>query len=167
MHVPLFKVRLSDVFWRKWAPSRSESNANCHRQAQLPQAPMDCGPGLDARVHQNRLSGTARSLTLIITEYGVDTLAGLHSMYTDMWSEEYQCAWLDMYHRVFDRVSAVVGEQVWNFADFATSQGILRVGGNKKGIFTRDRKPKSAAFLLQKRWTGMNFGEKPQQGGKQ
>ena len=104
---------------------------------------------------------------IIITEYGVDTLAGLHSMYTDMWSEEYQCAWLDMYHRVFDRVSAVVGEQVWNFADFATSQGILRVGGNKKGIFTRDRKPKSAAFLLQKRWTGMNFGEKPQQGGKQ
>ncbi len=96
---------------------------------------------------------------IIITEYGVDTLAGLHSMYTDMWSEEYQCAWLDMYHRVFDRVSAVVGEQVWNFADFATSQGILRVGGNKKGIFTRDRKPKSAAFLLQKRWTGMNFGE--------
>lgn len=70
---------------------------------------------------------------IIITEYGVDTLAGLHSMYTDMWSEEYQCAWLDMYHRVFDRVSAVVGEQVWNFADFATSQGILRVGGNKKG----------------------------------
>ncbi|EFI4036026.1 beta-glucuronidase [Escherichia coli] len=43
---------------------------------------------------------------IIITEYGVDTLAGLHSMYTDMWSEEYQCAWLDMYHRVFDRVSA-------------------------------------------------------------
>ncbi len=87
---------------------------------------------------------------IIITEYGVDTLAGLHSMYTDMWSEEYQCAWLDMYHRVFDRVSAVVGEQVWNFADFATSQGILRVGGNKKGIFTRDRgKTKSAAFLLQ------------------
>ena len=41
---------------------------------------------------------------------------------------------------------------------------------NQEGIlFTdpRDRKPKSAAFLLQKRWTGMNFGEKPQQGGKQ
>lgn len=116
----------------------------------------NCWPGRE-KLHQ----------PIIITEYGVDTLAGLHSMYTDMWSEEYQCAWLDMYHRVFDRVSAVVGEQVWNFADFATSQGILRVGGNKKGIFTRDRKPKSAAFLLQKRWTGMNFGEKPQQGGKQ
>ncbi|CAB5632711.1 beta-glucuronidase [Citrobacter werkmanii] len=101
---------------------------------------------------------------IIITEYGVDTMAGLHSMYTDMWSEEFQCAWLDMYHRVFDRVSAVVGEQVWNFADFSTSQGIMRVGGNRKGIFTRDRKPKSAAFLLKKRWTTMAFGEKPQQG---
>ena len=46
----------------------------------------------------------------------------------------------------------------------STSQGIMRVGGNRKGIFTRDRKPKSAAFLLKKRWTTMAFGEKPQQG---
>ena len=28
-----------------------------------------------------------------------------------------------MYHRVFDRVDAVVGEQIWNFADFATALG--------------------------------------------
>ena len=28
-----------------------------------------------------------------------------------------------MYHRVFDRIDAVVGEQVWNFADFATAPG--------------------------------------------
>ncbi|MFH8135760.1 beta-glucuronidase [Pantoea osteomyelitidis] len=104
---------------------------------------------------------------IIMTEYGVDTLAGLHSVYNDMWSEEYQCAWLEMYHRVFDRVSAVTGEQVWNFADFATSQGIMRVGGNKKGIFTRDRKPKSAAFMLKKRWKEMSFGEKPVQGEKE
>lgn len=98
---------------------------------------------------------------IIITEYGTDTLAGLHSVYQDMWSEEYQCAFLDMYHAVFDRLPFVVGEQVWNFADFATSQGIVRVGGNKKGIFTRDRKPKSSAFLLKKRWTGMIYGRKP------
>ncbi|MEH2920097.1 beta-glucuronidase [Samsonia erythrinae] len=98
---------------------------------------------------------------IIITEYGTDTLAGLHSVYQDMWSEEYQCAFLDMYHAVFDRLPFVVGEQVWNFADFATSQGIVRVGGNKKGIFTRDRKPKSSAFLLKKRWTAMIYGRKP------
>ncbi len=105
---------------------------------------------------------------IIITEYGVDTLAGLHSMYTDMWSEEYQCAWLDMYHRVFDRVSAVVGEQIWNFADFATSQGILRVGGNKeRDLHSRPQTEVGGFFCCKKRWTGMNFGEKPQQGGKQ
>ena len=46
----------------------------------------------------------------------------------------------------------VVGEQVWNFADFATTSGIMRVGGNKKGVFTRDRQPKAAAHALRLRW---------------
>ena len=46
-----------------------------------------------------------------------------------------------MSHRVFDRVDAVVGEEIWNFADFATPPGIRRVDGNKKGVFTRDRRP--------------------------
>ena len=58
--------------------------------------------------------------------------------------EEYQIDYLDMNHRVFDRIDAVVGEQVWNFADFTTTSGIMRVGGNKKGVFTRDRQPKAA-----------------------
>ncbi|UXD25528.1 Beta-glucuronidase [Yersinia enterocolitica] len=98
---------------------------------------------------------------IIITEYGADTLAGLHSIYHEMWSEEFQNQFLEMYHRVFDRVSAVVGEHVWNFADFATSQNIIRVGGNKKGIFTRDRKPKSSAFVLRERWTSEQPFKKP------
>ena len=50
-----------------------------------------------------------------------------------------------MSHRVFDRFDAVVGEQVWNFADFATAPGVMRVDGNKKGVFTRERRPKAAA----------------------
>lgn len=91
---------------------------------------------------------------IIITEYGADTMSGLHSLYDQPWSEEYQAAFLDMYHRVFDRVDAVVGEHVWNFADFQTSKGIIRVDGNKKGAFTRDRRPKAAAHLLRRRWTG-------------
>ncbi|MBP2170003.1 beta-glucuronidase [Erwinia toletana] len=98
---------------------------------------------------------------IIITEYGADTLAGLHSTYQEMWSEEFQNAFLAMYHRVFDRVGAVVGEHVWNFADFATSQNIIRVGGNKKGVFTRDRKPKSSAFVLRERWTSQQPFIKP------
>ncbi len=68
------------------------------------------------------------------------------------WTEEYQVDYLDMNHRVFDRIDAVVGEHVWNFADFATTSGIMRVDGNKKGVFTRDRKPKAAAFALRRRW---------------
>jgi beta-glucuronidase len=91
---------------------------------------------------------------IIITEYGADTLPGLHSIPAAPWSEEYQAQLLEMSHRVFDRVEAIVGEQVWNFADFATSSGVMRVDGNKKGVFTRDRRPKAAAYLLRRRWHG-------------
>jgi beta-glucuronidase len=89
---------------------------------------------------------------IIITEYGADTIPGNHSVTGEMWTEEFQKNFLDMYHRVFDRQSAVVGEHVWNFADFATAQGITRVAGNRKGVFTRDRAPKLAAHVLRARW---------------
>jgi beta-glucuronidase len=89
---------------------------------------------------------------IIMTEYGADTLAGLHSLQGMTWTEEYQTEVLNMCHRVFDRIDAVVGEQVWNFADFATAPGVLRVDGNKKGVFTRERQPKASAHLLRRRW---------------
>ena len=41
---------------------------------------------------------------------------------------------------------------MWNFADFATSQGVMRVDGNKKGLLTRDRRPKLAAHYFRNRW---------------
>ena len=81
-----------------------------------------------------------------------DTPPGLHSLVAQPWSEEYQVAYLAMNHRVFDRIDAVVGEQVWNFADFATAPGVLRVDGNKKGVFTRERRPKASANALRRRW---------------
>jgi beta-glucuronidase len=93
---------------------------------------------------------------IIMTEYGADTLAGLHSVLGLPWSEEFQTQMLDMYHRVFDRFEAMAGEHVWNFADFQTSLGIYRVDGNKKGVFTRDRKPKAAAHSLRARWTKLH-----------
>lgn len=89
---------------------------------------------------------------IIMTEYGVDTIAGLHKLPEIMFTEEYQKVFLEKYHEVYDKLSFVIGEHVWNFADFATKQGIVRVDGNKKGIFTRQRQPKSAAFLLKERW---------------
>src|SRR4051794_29752660 len=93
-----------------------------------------------------------RGKPIVMTEYGADTQAGLHSLTSEPWSEEFQVDLLAMYHRVFDRIDAVVGEQVWNFADFATRSGISRVDGNKKGVFTSARRPKAAAHALRRRW---------------
>jgi beta-glucuronidase len=95
---------------------------------------------------------TTHGKPIIVTEYGADTLAGLHTTDGTLWSEEYQVALLERYHRVFDRTDAVVGEHVWNFADFATGPSFMRVDGNKKGVFTRDRRPKMAAHALRRRW---------------
>ncbi|GAA1924975.1 beta-glucuronidase [Microbacterium aoyamense] len=89
---------------------------------------------------------------IIMTEYGADTMPGLHSVIPSPWTEEFQTEFLATYHRVFDRIEAIVGEQVWVFADFATTGGTMRVGGNRKGVFTRDRQPKAAAFALRERW---------------
>ena len=91
---------------------------------------------------------------ILVSEYGADAMPGLHSLEANVWSEEYQAAVLEMSHRVFDRIDAVVGEHVWNFADFATGPSFIRVDGNKKGVFTRERRPKAAAHVLRRRWRG-------------
>lgn len=97
------------------------------------------------------------SVPFIITEYGADTLVGGHSIHGLPWSEEYQSAFLEMNHKVFDRHPSLVGEQIWNFADFQTKPGIFRVLGNKKGVFSRDRQPKAAAHLVRSRWTKLGI----------
>lgn len=89
---------------------------------------------------------------MIFTEYGADTSGAEHKLPSVMWSQEYQIEYLEMCHRVFDSYDFIVGEQVWNFADFQTTEGIMRMNGNKKGIFTRQRQPKMAAYYYQKRW---------------
>ncbi|MEO8688591.1 MAG: beta-glucuronidase [Solirubrobacteraceae bacterium] len=89
---------------------------------------------------------------ILVTEYGADAVAGMHGAPATPWTEEYQAELLEMSHRVFDRVDAVVGEHVWNFADFAVGPGVFRADGNKKGIFTRERRPKSSAQVLRRRW---------------
>lgn len=88
----------------------------------------------------------------VFSEFGCDTLETLHSITADQWSQEYQQKYMEMNFRVFDDYDFVQGELAWAFADFMTSEGIFRVGGNRKGIFTRDRKPKQAAQDFRKRW---------------
>ena len=89
---------------------------------------------------------------IIVAEFGADTVEGVHSLYSNAFSEEYQRDYLAECCRVFDNMPYVVGEHVWNFADFKTKEGTLRVRGNRKGVFTKEREPKAAAFLLKKRW---------------
>lgn len=98
----------------------------------------------------------------MFTEYGADTVSGLHDTTPVMWTEEYQVEYYKANHRVVDAMENFVGEQPWNFADFATSQGLMRVQGNKKGLFTRDRKPKLVAHYFRNRWNNIpDFNYKP------
>lgn len=87
---------------------------------------------------------------IIMTEYGADTISGLHMVkyitarYACMccknyllsffqqlpeyvWSEEYQQKLLSMHFRAFDKLREkgfFIGEFLWNFADFKTAQSI-------------------------------------------
>lgn len=89
---------------------------------------------------------------VLVTEYGADAVAGIHAEPPVMFSEEYQVRMLEAFHRVHDSLPFCAGEHVWNFADFQTDQEFRRVDGNKKGVFTRDRRPKMAAHALRRRW---------------
>ncbi|XP_017885419.1 beta-glucuronidase isoform X2 [Ceratina calcarata] len=92
---------------------------------------------------------------VLMSEYGADTMPGLHELPEYVWSEEYQKEILSQHFKAFDQLrnkGFFIGEFIWNFADFRTAQTFIRVGGNKKGIFTRDRQPKMAAFHVRKRY---------------
>lgn len=111
-------------------------------------------PNAELAMMQEFKGWASEGKPIIVTEYGADTMAGLHSVTPQPWSEEYQVDLLEMSHRVFDSIDEVVGEHIWNFADFATTPGIMRVDGNKKGVFTRERRPKAAAHAMRRRWRG-------------
>ena len=44
----------------------------------------------------------------------------------------------------------IVASRLWDERRLA-----YPIGGNRKGIFTRDRHPKAAALLLRRRWRGL------------
>lgn len=90
---------------------------------------------------------------LVISEFGADTIAGLHSIPAQVFSEEYQLDFIRMYLDVAATKAFVIGMHIWNFADFQATQSISRVGGmNHKGVFTRARQPKMVAHFLRERW---------------
>ncbi|CAG7830199.1 unnamed protein product [Allacma fusca] len=92
---------------------------------------------------------------IIVAEYGADTIAGFHQSPDFVFTEEYQTNFMKEHFKAFDYLranSSLIGEHIWNFADFMTAQGITRILGNRKGIFTRERQPKSSAHLLRYRF---------------
>lgn len=89
---------------------------------------------------------------IMFTEYGADTMTGFHSIYEIPYTEEYQLQLYKKTHEVLDRAKNFVGEQLWNFADFETGASLIRINGNKKGVFTRNREPKMIAYHLKERW---------------
>ena len=66
---------------------------------------------------------------VIMTEFGADTLPGMHGHPAVMWTEEYQADFIRGHLEVAARKPFVAGMQVWNFADFAAVQSIARVAG--------------------------------------
>lgn len=98
---------------------------------------------------------------IILSEFGADAISGFHSDPPLMFTEEYQQEMIKRFVGVLDRLDFVVGEHIWNFADFMTKQSITRVVGNKKGVFTRNRQPKMVAHFLKERWSKLpDFWEK-------
>ena len=98
---------------------------------------------------------------VMFTEYGADTIEGIHGTHGEMFSEEFQRDYYARINAEIDKRPWFIGEQLRNFADFATFQGIIRVGGNRKGILTRDCQPKMAAHWLRERWAGIpDYGYK-------
>ena len=89
---------------------------------------------------------------IIVTEFGADTVSGQHSISDQMFTEEYQSKLLELYCRLIESKDYTIGEHVWNFADFRTPQHFRRVVDNLKGVFTRTRSPKQAAFTLKRIW---------------
>jgi beta-glucuronidase len=92
---------------------------------------------------------------VLVTEFGADTIAGLHALPGVLYSEEYQSELICALIEEMQSLDFVVAQHIWNFADFNTAQHHKRVGGNKKGIFTRDRQPKLAAHTVRALWKSL------------
>ncbi len=89
---------------------------------------------------------------IVLFEFGADAMAGQHASHDQMFTEEYQMRFIEAYWREIVAHPALAGGHVWNFADFRTAQHGRRVVHNLKGVFTRTREPKMAAWALRTLW---------------
>ncbi len=96
----------------------------------------------------------AHGKPILVSEFGADALPGAHASHDQLFTEEYQAEFIRRYWQVIAAHPATIGGHVWTLADFRTAQHSRRVVMNLKGVFTRDRSPKRAAFVLRDLWGG-------------
>jgi beta-glucuronidase len=89
---------------------------------------------------------------MLLTEFGADAIPGMHATSDQLFTEEYQAEFIARYWQVIEATPGCIGGHVWNFADFRTAQHHRRVQFNHKGVFTRVRDPKMAAWRLRQLW---------------
>jgi beta-galactosidase len=94
------------------------------------------------------------TMSLIITEYGVDANPQYHSYEPAVkdYSEEYQLVFLDNALRTINEKEFVIGGYVWSLFDFGSdlrNEGGKK-GQNQKGLISIDRTLKKDAFYLYK-----------------
>ena len=94
----------------------------------------------------------ARGKPVAVWEFGADAVAGEHAAHDQMFTEEYQARLIGTQLDVIEGHPAACAAHVWNLCDFHTAQHHRRVVANRKGVFTRDRRPKMAAHALRGRW---------------
>jgi beta-glucuronidase len=92
---------------------------------------------------------------ILVSEFGADTIDGLHATYPQLFTEEYQTQLIQKYFEIIESLPFAIGEHIWNFADFRTAQHFRRVVLNKKGVFNRQREPKAAAFAIRQHWRSL------------
>jgi beta-glucuronidase len=89
---------------------------------------------------------------MLLTEFGADAIPGMHATSAQLFTEEYQADFIATYWRVIENVAGCIGGHIWNFADFRTAQHHRRVQFNHKGVLTRTRDPKLAAWRVRELW---------------
>lgn len=96
---------------------------------------------------------------VLITIKGVESLNGEAKLPSVQWSESYQLEILAMVERVTKDLPYVVGKQI-SFADFQVAEGLTAVDLNRSGVFTRNRQPKMAAYVLRNKWKNTSILDK-------
>ena len=117
-------------------------------------APGQIARGVDQLRQEMDTLAERHGKPVALWEFGADAVHGEHATWNQMFTEEYQADFIKAYLDLAENHPACIGAHVWNLADFRTAQHFRRVVVNRKGVFTRDRKPKRAAFALRERWQG-------------